>query len=85
MSESEEYEFTTRTIAGIISPDGRRSAKEVIARRTAEGKLEITPVAGTERTLPLTLEEAEEWAGGIPDLTPRDARESKIKMLCCED
>ena len=56
----------------------------MVIRRTVEGELEITSVAGTERTLLLTREEAEEWLRENPDI-PEEAREDKIKMLCCAD
>ena len=84
MSKPKQYEFTRHAIVGIESPDGTRSAKEMIVRRTVEGEFEITPVSATERMLPLTKEEAEEWVKEIPDM-PEDVREGQIKMLCCED
>ena len=84
MSNSKKYKFTRHAIVGIESPDGKCSAKEMIVRRTVEGDLEITPVPGTERTLPLTKGEAEEWVNEIPDM-PEEVRESQIRMLCCED
>jgi hypothetical protein len=84
MSKSKKYEFIRHAIVGIGSPDGARSAKEMVVRRTVEGEFEITAVPGTERTLPLTKEEAEGWVKEIPDM-PEDVRESQIRMLCCED
>jgi hypothetical protein len=84
MGISDKYEFTRHAIVGIESPDGKRSAKEMIIRRTFEGEYEITPLAGTERSLPLTRGEAEQWVNNILGM-PEDVRQTQIRMLCCED
>jgi hypothetical protein len=57
-------------------------AQEMIVHRTAEGELIITPIPGSERSLPLTKEEAEQWVTRVLVNAPEDERRDKVSMLC---
>jgi len=56
-------------------------AQEMIVHRTAEGELIITPIPGSERSLPLTKEEAEQWVTRVLVNAPEDERRDKVSML----
>jgi hypothetical protein len=85
MDKAGDLKFLAHTIVGIEDPDGSRSAQEMFVHRTVKGKLKITPIEGTKRTLPLTREAAEDWIFRVLGDLPQDERQSMINMLCCEE
>jgi hypothetical protein len=85
MSKSESHEFVRHSIVRIENPDGNLSAQEMKVHRTIDGKIIVTPVPMTVRSLPLGNEEAWEWVNDIPGDMPEEVKEDLIKMLCCDD
>ena len=85
MDEVEDDEFPKHTVVGIQSPDGKLSAEEMIIGRLPNGELDIRPVPGARKTLPLTREQAARWLDSLKSSLPEESKAEKMKMLCGEE
>jgi len=76
------------TIACVKHPNGTLTAEENIVYvpfENVEEEVKVERIPGTARVLPITKQEAEEWARSVMLEAPQDTIEAMIKRLCGED